>query len=261
MRCTLLVLFLVFVASPALAQDDDFCVDRPGLGTPACTLKAGQAMVELGLGNWQRVADAQTVEDDASYGEALLRVGIDDRTELQLGFGGYGTQRLRDRASGARSRSSGFGDALLGVRRSLSGPSGPFAVEAFVTLPIGSNGFSAGDWGAGVQLPLGFDLPAGFELDLTPEVDAAVNASGTGRHLAWGGVAGLTHALGPKLALAIELGVKQDSDPARHSTAVLGAMSVAWQVGRDWQIDLEGDLGLTAAAPRHSVLVGLARRF
>ena len=261
MRWFLLGLFLASIASPALAQDADFCVDRPGLGTPACTIGPGQAMIELGLVTWDHTADPAAVGDDVTYGDLLMRVGLDSRTEIQFAVGGYVTARSRDRLSGSTTHANGLGDASIGLRRSLTGPGGPVALQAFVTLPTGRSGVGAGDWGVGILLPIGITLPAGFELDLTPEVDAAVNSSGTGRHLAWGGVAGITHAVAPRLSLAVELGAMRDNDPAGRATDVRSALSLAWQAGKDWQFDLQGDVGLTAAAPRHSLMLGLARRF
>lgn len=62
MRCGLLVLSLVLLAAPALAQDGDLCVDRPGLGTPACTIARGQAIGEVGLLGWDHAADGSMVE-------------------------------------------------------------------------------------------------------------------------------------------------------------------------------------------------------
>ena len=261
MRCNLLILSLVFLATPAFAQDSDLCVDRPGLGTPACTAGRGQAVIEMGLLGWDHVADAAMVEDDLTYGDLLLRVGLDDRTEVQMGIGGYTSAQSRERLSGAVTRSHGIGDAVIGLRRSVTGPGGPIAVQGFVTLPTGQRGIGAGDWGAGLLVPMGYKLPAGFEVDLTPELDAAVNASGSGRHLRAGGVVGLAHSLGTAVTLTGEVGAWRDNDPSGHATDVRSAVSLAWQPGRDWQLDLEGDLGLTAAAPRHSLRAGLARRF
>ena len=45
-------------ADPELRE---FCADRPGLNTPACTIDPGHAMIEVGLGDWtlERQPDAQ----------------------------------------------------------------------------------------------------------------------------------------------------------------------------------------------------------
>ena len=261
MRWSWLVLPLALIASRAAAQDREFCADRPGLGTPACTMGPGRVMAELGVAAWDHSSDSSSTEDDLTYGDLLVRVGLDQLTEIEVGVTGYNTLRSLDRGSGAIARGQGIGDTMIALRRSLSGPDGPIAVHGFVTLPTGAKAVSAGDWGAGVLVPMGFKLGHGFELSLTPEADAAVNASGAGRHLRWGGVAGLSHALGSNVNLEGEVGTWRDNDPAGHTTDARAALSLAWQAGKDWQLDLEGDAGLTAAAPGHSLLVGLARRF
>ncbi|MFM5923248.1 MAG: transporter [Novosphingobium sp.] len=252
---------LLLLAAPAQAEEREFCADRPGLGTPACTVAPGQVMAELGVLGWDHSADPGSVEDDLALGDLLIRTGLHQSTEIEFGVTTWTTIRTRDRASGTVSRTSGIGDMTLAVRHNFGGGTGPTAIHAFVTLPTGKDGIGAGDWGAGILLPTGFDLPGGFELDLTPELDAAVNASGSGRHFAWGGVVGLSHPLGKALSLEAELGASRDLDPGGHSTDARAALSLAWQAGPNWQIDFEANAGLSEAAPRHSLMFGLARRF
>lgn len=261
MRCSLIVLPLALIASPAAAQEREFCADRPGLGTPACTMEPGRVMAELGVAAWDHSRSSASIEDHLTYGNLLVRIGLDQLTEIEVGVTGYNTVRSLDRSSGTIAQARGIGDTTIALRRSLSGPDGPIAVHGFVTLPTGANAISAGDWGASVLVPMGLKVGHGLELDLTPEIDAAVNASGTGRHLRWGGVVGLSHALVSNVTLEGEVGTWRDNDPAGHATDARAALSLAWQAGKSWQLDLEGDAGLTSAAPRRSLLVGLARRF
>lgn len=252
---------LLLAAAPAAAQDRDFCADRPGLGTPACTLAPGQAMIEVGLAGWDHLSDPYSVEDDLTFGDALLRVGLDPRTEVQIGLGGYASNRLRDRASGLIVRTRGAGDVTIALRRGIAGPNGPVALHVFATLPTGAKGIGAGDWSGGVLLPADLSLPNGFELDLTPELDLVPNSSGSGHHAAWGGVVGVSHDLGRKVSVEAELAAWRDEDPAGASTDARAAISLAWQVSPSWQLDFEADHGLTSTAPRHSLAVGFAHRF
>ncbi|MDE2596375.1 MAG: transporter [Sphingomonadales bacterium] len=244
---------------PACAQERDFCASRPGLGTPACTMAPGTLMVETGIAGWEHTRDSSSAEDNVTLGDFLLRLGVSDRTELQLGFGGWQHQRVHD--STGVSSGHGIGDILLGFRHGLAGPNGPVAVQGFITLPTGTGTATAGDWGAGLLLSAGKNLPGGFEIDVTPEIDAAVNGSGKGRHLAWGGVLGLSHPLGQSVSLTGELAAFRDQDPDGASTDARAALSLAWQAGRNVQFDLEADAGLANGAPRRALLVGFARRF
>ncbi len=245
----------------AHAEDRDFCANRPGLGTPACTLAPGKAMIEVGIGAWDHSSDAATIEDDVTLGDALLRVGVTETAEVQIGLTGHVIQRMRDRASGVVDRVAGIGDGTLAIRQSLTGPNGRVAVELFATAPLAKPPIGAGAWSGGVILPADFTLPAGFEIDFTPELDIAVNAGGAGHHLAWGGVVGLSHSLARQLTLTGEVAAFRDEDPAGHSTDMRVAGSLAWQVSQRFQLDFEADAGLSSGAPDRSLAFGLAWQF
>lgn len=252
-----LSLALGFAPQIAHAEDRDFCANRPGLGTPACTLAPGRAMIEVGLAGWDHTSGSASIDDEVTLGDALLRVGVTETAEVQIGVTSHVIERSRDRASGAVSRMTGIGDGTLAVRQSLSGPNGKIAAQVFVSTPLKGGGAASG----GILIPAGFDMPSGFELDLTPELDLAANQSGTGHHLAWGGVVGLSHALGKQVSLTGEVAAFRDEDPTGHSTDARVAASIAWQVGAHFQLDFEADAGISSGAPDRSLAVGLAWQF
>src|SRR5690349_18301682 len=76
----------------------DLCPDRPGLGTPACTLDAGRVVVELGLGDWTRDTTGPVRSDTIIAGDTLVRIGLNDSLEAQIGWTAYGHVRTRDPA-------------------------------------------------------------------------------------------------------------------------------------------------------------------
>lgn len=53
MRAPLLTAFAL-LAVPVAAQDRPFCANRPGLGTPVCTLSPGTGQLETGLAHGTR---------------------------------------------------------------------------------------------------------------------------------------------------------------------------------------------------------------
>lgn len=255
---------VVLIAATAAHADPelrDFCADRPGLGTPACTIDPGHAMVEVGLGDWalNRQPDART--DTIVAGDLLLRYGVDATTEVQLGWTAYGHVRVRDRTTGEISKTARTGDVLFSVRKSLSGPDGKIAIQPFVTVPVGRSPVGAGDWGAGVLLPFGFDLGKGVQIDFTPEVDIAVDEDGSGRHLAYGNVIGLSEPLTKTLNLTQEISATRDNDPSGHATTTLASVSLAYQPGKNSQFDIGAIAGLNRNSPDVEVYFGVARRF
>jgi hypothetical protein len=87
---------------PALGQDGrrDLCPDRPGLGTPACTLDSGATMLETGIADWTLDRDADSRTDSFAFGGALLRTGLTPSLEVQIGWTMLGHVRERDRPTG-----------------------------------------------------------------------------------------------------------------------------------------------------------------
>ena len=236
------------------------CVDRPGIDTPPCTLHAGELMVEFGAVQWDHAATPGTRDDTLTFGDTVARIGLGNATEAFIGLGGWSHERSRDGRTVATAR--GIGDATVGLRHGFGGEDdAKIAVQAYVSLPVGRSPGGAGDWGAGFLLPVSLPLPSGFELSMTPEVDAAVNGSGKGRHLAWGGVVGLSHALTPVISGSAEVAAYRDDDPDGASTDARVALSGAWRAGRRFQLDLELDIGISQGAPDHALMLGFARQF
>jgi hypothetical protein len=242
----------------------ELCPDRPGLGTPACTVDPGHALVEVGGVDWtlDKSPDART--DTIVAGDLLLRYGVADHAEVQVGWTAFGTVRTRDRLSGAVSRETGTGDVTLAVRRNLSHPDGSgfsVALMPYATLPTGGSAIGAGDWGAGLIAPVSYDLGGGLNLALTPEVDAAVDEDRRGRHLAYGSVIGLGIDLSKAVSSTIEFQAVRDQDPSGHATQALASLSLAWQPKDDLQLDAGAVAGLNDASPDAELYVGIARRF
>jgi hypothetical protein len=223
----------------------DFCPDRPGLGTPACTIDRGRFAVELGLVDWTR--DGR--EDQFAAGDLLVRYGLTDRMEMQVGWTAY----THDRAG------SGTGDIFVALRRNFAHPDGAgfsAALMPYATLPAG-----AGDWGAGLLVPVSYRLPDGVAVDLTAEADAAVDADGDGRHFAYGAVLGLDVPLADAVEVTFELSARRDRDPGGATTELLAGLSADWAPNGNLQLDIGANAGLNRASPDLELYVGVARRF
>lgn len=262
---SLCVMLSLLLASHVHAEDArDLCPDRPGLGTPACTVSPGGVVGELGIGDWTRDSDAASRTDTLLAGEALLRIGLTDTLEGQVGWTAFGFVRSRDRQTGAVQKDEDVGDVTLALRQNLHNPDGSgfsVAVMPYASLPLGGAPIGAGDWGAGLILPVSYELTDGLSIALTPEVDAAVDADGHGRHLGYGSVAGIGLALNDALSASTEISLYRDEDPAGHSTETLLGLSAAWQPDETTQIDLGVNLGLNRNSPDSQIYCGIAHRF
>lgn len=261
-----IILFAALAAAtPAFAAEGqrEFCADRPGLGTPACTVEPGTIMLEIGLADWTLDRNSDTRTEVWTFGDALLRAGLTPSLEVQLGWTMLGHIRERDRATGGENSGTRTGDVTIALRKNLSNPDGSgvsVALMPYATLPLGGEGVGAGDWGAGLILPASFDLGA-LSLGLTPHVDAAVDGDGDGRHLAYGSVVGLGFNLSDDISMAAEVSLTRDRDPGGHSTEALAGLSAGWQPDDDSQWDVGANVGLNRDSPDVELYFGFARRF
>lgn len=239
----------------------DLCGDRPGLGSSTCIVDAGHVQVEAGL-SWTRSDDLGAREDVFLVGDTLLRFGLDERTEVQLGFTAFG--HVRTRTPLAVDEDSGIGDVTLALRRNLVSPDGSgtnAAVQAYVTLPTGDDAIGAGEWSAGILLPFGFDLNDSLSIAFTPQASLEPDSDGEGHHASFGGSAGIGITLSDRLGAAVDLAVIQDDDPAGSSTEALLGLSMTLSVSDNVQLDAGLNLGLNDDSPDTELYAGFVTRF
>jgi len=254
---------LALVASCPAAADEvaAFCPERPGQTTPACVMAPGDLMLESGLASWSRQADGAAQDNRWVFGDLLLRRGVGANTEVQVGWRML-TQALGlDQPNGSRLFTTRAGDVTVGVLHNFSALDGPVALQVFAILPTGHRPSGAGDWGAGVRLPISLPLGRDWTLGVTPEIDAAVHASGHGRHVAFSGAVGVGRNLTTELSASIDVTVLRDQDPAGHTTTSVSSVALAWQPGTDTQLDLGVAAGLNRQSIGRQVYIGLAHRF
>lgn len=257
-----LFLLALMVGSPALADMRDYCPERPGLNTPPCIIDKGHVSVETSLADWTLDKQGEDRSDTVLIGDTKVRIGLTDSVEAQIGWTPLGI--VRQRSGGRVDRVTGVGDVTLGVKANLRNPGGSgfsAALLPYVTLPVGRASVGAGDWGAGLLLPLSYSLSDTVSLAATPEVDAAVDADGDGRHLAYSGTAGVGVKLASSVTLTGEAQLLRDRDSGGHQTQALAALSLAVAAGKNLQFDVFGAGGLNHNTPDVQLYGGVSARF
>jgi hypothetical protein len=152
----------------------------------------------------------------------------------------------------------------MGLKQNFSNPSGDgfsLALLPYATLPTGRKDIGAGDWGAGLLIPISFDLTEKVSWGATPEVDAAVDEDRKGRHLAFGAATGLDIDLSKRWSVSIEGQVIRDRDPSRHSTQALAGAFLGWKLKERLQFDAGAQAGLNRATPDVELYFGISEKF
>jgi hypothetical protein len=238
--------------APAAAQARDYCSTRPSLGQSACVLDTSRVAVETALSDWERDDDTDTV----LFGDTLLRIGLSDRVEAQIGWTPLGI--TRDRTDGSRRVRSG--DATIGARINLQNPDGSglsYGLQPSVTLPLGRNPIGDTTWSASMVAPVSYDLNDRLNLQLSPELQIAADDEGRGHHLVPSATLGLGIALTADVDMTVEGQWLHDSSVEEQRLA----LAIAWQVSPDFIIDMGGVAGLDRDTPAARVYSGISRRF
>lgn len=141
---------LLFATGQALAAETP-AFDRPGLSFSTSTLPAGGFAWEQGLPDFS-TDRSQGVRTTAWLADTLLRLGVTDTVELQLGADTWGGVRVR--GNGAHRSEHGGGDGWGSVKWAPATVSETFswAVLATASLPFGETPIGGGgnDYGLGV---------------------------------------------------------------------------------------------------------------
>lgn len=240
----------VAMLMPATARARDYCSTRPSLGQSACVLDPGRVAIETALTDWERDDDSDTL----LIGDSLLRIGLTDRIEAQLGWTPLGI--ARDRGDGSRTARSG--DATLGARINLHRPDGTgfsYGLQPSLTLPVGRAPIGDAGWSASLIAPVSYDLNDTLNLQFSPQLrlvddDSAVQVEPSA-------VVGLGIIITKAVAATAEL----QWDRADRRDLANGSLSVAWQLSDDLFLDTGAVVGLNAAAPAFRCYTGVSRRF
>jgi hypothetical protein len=202
-------------------------------------------------------------EDTILLGDTLVRLGLSDNIEAQVGWTPFGHLRTRDKITGDVDKGDRVGDALIGLKANLLHPDGDglsIAVQPFATIPLGRSPLGAGEWGAGLVVPVSFDLSPALNLQFSPEIDAAPDEDRHGRPLAFGSVVGLGVSVSDAVSVTFEFAGTRDRDPDGRTTQLYGAASAAWMPSANLQLDLGTTVGLNHDADDIELYFGISRQ-
>lgn len=259
MRALMMAAILAWGSAAAAAEPDPICPDRPGKGTGTCIVPKGMVQVETGLIDWTHDKAGGTSSDSTAIGSTLVKYGLSDRVDVELGF----TPLLTAHSTGTPT-DTGFGDMVVRVKYALTAENTPVAIalDPFVKIPTANHIFGNGKVEGGLAVPIGAPIGKGpLSLSLTPEVDWLADADGSGHHVAMIQVVGLGLAATPRLALGAELWGQWDYDPSGTGKQASADGSVTYLINNNVQIDGGANFGLNDQTPDVEIYTGVSVRF
>lgn len=249
------------------AQMRELSTDRPDKTESPYTVDAGHFQIEMDLLTYERDHDtaggANTLTESWGIAPINLKVGLCNRTDLQVVLDTYGSVRTRDRVGRSTTKQQGFGDITTRLKVNLWGNDGgttAFAAMPFVKFPTSQDdlGNRAVEWG--LILPLAVDLGGGFGLGLMTEVDFLQNEANRRYHTEFVNSITVSHDLVGKLGGYVEFWsvVSTETDSKWQGTVDLG---LTYGMTDNIQLDAGINLGVTKSAPDLQPFLGLSVRF
>lgn len=240
-----------------------FAPDRPTKSYAPVTVDAGHVQYETDILAYTHTTTPGLSTRQFTAFDPLVKLGLTDRVEFGLQFGGYDWADSRvPGTSAVVSRVRGVGDLTLRPKINVFGNEGgpALAVIPYVKFPTASRNLGNGHVDGGVILPVSVPLPWDFTVTVVPEVDVLRNGTNAGHHVDFTQAFSVGHPVGKAVTLYAEFfsSVGPDHGSPNLYTADVAA---AWLVTDTLQLDVGANFGLNKAAPNVQAYTGVAQRF
>ena len=247
----------------------EMSTDRPDTTESPFTLDAGHVQLEMSVVDYMydRHNDGGVTTRAFAVAPLLIKVGLTNSIDLQLGLDPYTNVRTEDRATGENERISGFGDTTVRLKVNLFGNDSTketcgwaLAVMPFVTFPTARDGLGADDVEGGLIVPAAVELCDGWGLGLMAEIDVIRSGDDDRYVFDFVHTATLAYDLCEEVGFYVEyagfLSLNDEEDyRAYFDTGLTYALS------GDVQLDLGIRVGLTEAADDFGVFTGVSLRW
>ncbi|HEU0311583.1 MAG TPA: transporter [Sphingomicrobium sp.] len=256
----------LLLAAPATAlsqqaEETPICTDRPTKANAVCTVPVGKWQLESSAASWSRTKADGTETKILSLGSSVLKLGLSDRSDLQVGFTPH--IRARTKIGGIKSSASGFGDLTVRYKHRLTVDEAPVQVGVipFVKLPTADGDIGNGKVEGGLAVPISIATASPVTVVLGPELDLLADADGDGHHAALVNLVNVSGPIANGLTLYGELWTQTNFDPADTVTLASADAALAWLVGGKFQLDVGANIGLTRNTADLEVYGGASLRF
>jgi hypothetical protein len=225
--------------------------DRPDQTESTAVVKRGVFQLETGM-TWTQLDGPRPRTRELTIPGTLLRIGVLERVEARLGFGGWHRMTVTNTPA-SDLELSGAGDIDVGFKYQIAAGEGRAPSIAFlgsVTLPTGDDEFGAAAAEAAARLSLAHELSEriGLGYNIVVEHSSARTADDD-----------IDRGVGIGYTLSVGIGLSERTGAFIESfggwPAFNGAAEhsldggLTWQVTPTFQLDAAGGVGISPAAP------------
>lgn len=258
----LLAGFALGAAEPADAPPQPICADRPTKSSNACAVDPGRWQFETDIANGTFQHQDGVTTDTWLAPNPTLKYGVAKDLDVEAGMALLESVRTHD-AGGTRTL-GGVGDLYLRLKWAAytsNDGNAQAGLYPFVKLPTARRGVGNGATEAGVIAPVNIKLSEQWQIGFAPEIDALLDANGSGRHANVIQTLNVGYTLPHDWTVYAEVWGDWNFDPVRTTRQYSLDFAVAKLIGKDVQLDAGVNLGLNHDTPGVNLYLGIARRF
>ncbi|MCC5830355.1 MAG: transporter [Phycisphaeraceae bacterium] len=259
-------LALALIAPAAVAAEEPIELRPLGPEPHPFTTERGRFAVEFTPVTYtfnRREPDGANVRSHSVDGHLLVKYGVLEHTEIQVGADFHVWERERDTDTGQVTTSSGFGDMTLRLKHNLVGNDGgdvAAAVMPFMELPTATGGVGASGIRGGVMAPTAWEFAEGWSLEWTPSLGAARNGDDDGYVFAFQSTVTLVGELHDGIDAFVEFESIVTSERGDPWVGLIG-IGLTFELDENTVIEPAIHFGVTRSADDFAVSLSIVRRF
>lgn len=226
--------------------------DRPDVTESPYTVDAGHFQLETDL--VRKTTDQSENEKTSTLliNQANIKIGILNRTAIQIGFQMYGSQKEKN-IDGDSENSRGFGDITLRIKQNIIGDdNGNFAMAVIPYLKLPTSQFEESRCESGLIIPMIYKFPGDWNLGFQLEIDRLKDKDISQMHTELLQTLTLSHPIAKRLDVIAETYYTYDFK-AHQLTNYLNA-AVQVEVLHDFKLDAGVNYGLQHLSEKHFFL-------
>lgn len=250
----------------------ELSTDRPDTTESPFTVDAGHFQLELSFVDYtyNRRNQDQVTSETLAVAPMLLKVGLLNNVDLQLGLDPYTRVKEHDRITNQRESADGFGDVLTRLKINLWGNDTmhapgdtSLAIMPFMKFPAadsGEGGLGNGNIEGGLIVPLAIQLPDEWSLGLMIEIDLNRSAADDRYVVDLVHTATVAHAIIGELGGYIEYAGFANLNQDELYRGYIDA-GLTYGLTDNLQLDGGVRVGLTEAADDFGIFAGVSYRY
>lgn len=193
----------------------------------------------------------------------LVKYGVLDNLDIQVGADLFAWERESDRAEGGRETNSGFGDMVVRAKYNLWGNDGgetAMAVMPFMNLPTATGGVGETGIRGGVIVPFSWEFAEDWTLDFVPSFAAVRNSEDDGYAFEFASTVTLTRALFDGVDVFVEFESSVTSESGEPWVGAVG-VGLTFEIDANTVIEPAVHFGVTRSAEDYAFSIAIVRRF